>query len=387
MTVNPSNLLEAYRTNFSLFAIKMFSIINPSQRFIPTGAFLTMAHALAELQAGRIKRLLITVPPRSGKSMLASVALPAFVLGRDPTKRVLCASYSGELAAKFARDCRSVMMHASYRQLFPATVIAGKNTESEIETAHGGFRFATSVGGTLTGRGGNYIVVDDPIKPEDAMSRAARDRSWEWFTGTLGSRLDNKAKDAIIVVMQRLHVDDLAGHLLEQGGWHHLSLPAIAEIEEELPAGWGRTFSRKIGDVLDPCREPLEILEQRGSRAICLVGRRSRKPENLTARPLGMRISRKLIESFASLRLAKLVNSRQSRLPCAIRAWPRSEATSKLKGNLLRGCGLPSATSVQEMVNCSTRRWSTSRCARKYEAIMKGWAFVRPSSKLTPMTF
>jgi len=262
MTVNPSDLLEAYRTDFSLFATKVFNILNPGQRFITTGGFLTMSHALAELQTGQIKRLLITVPPRSGKSMLASVALPAFVLGRDPTRRVLCASYSGELSAKFARDCRSVMIHPSYRQLFPATVIAGKNTEAEIETAHGGFRYATSVGGTLTGRGGNYIVVDDPIKPEDAMSRAARDRSWEWFTGTVGSRLDNKAEDAIIVVMQRLHVDDLAGHLLEQGGWYHLSLPAIAEIEEELPAGWGCTFSRKIGDVLDPQREPREILEQ-----------------------------------------------------------------------------------------------------------------------------
>ena len=135
MTVNPSDLLEAYRTHFSLFAVKAFNIINPGQRFIPTGAFLAMAHALSELHAGRIKRLLITVPPRSGKSILASVALPAFVLGRDPTRRVLCASYSGELSAKFARDCRSVMMHPSYRQLFPATVIAGKNTEAEIETA------------------------------------------------------------------------------------------------------------------------------------------------------------------------------------------------------------------------------------------------------------
>src|SRR5260221_5597307 len=83
---------------------------------------------------------------------------------------------------------------------------------------------------------------------------------------------------------------------------------------------------------------PRPTASKRGGRAICLVVRRSRKPGNLTARPLEMRISRKLIESFASLRLAKLVNSRRSRLPCAVRAWPRSEATSKLKGNLLRGC-------------------------------------------------
>lgn len=123
---------------------------------------------------------------------------------------------------------------------------------------------------------------------------------------------------------------------------------------------------------------------KRGSRVIRLVGRRSRKPENLAARPLGRRISRKLIERFASLSLAKLVNSRRSRLPCAVRAWPRSEATSKLKGNLSPACGLPSAKSVQEMSNCLTRRWSTSRCARHEETVLKGRAFVRPSSKSTP---
>src|SRR5258705_7730646 len=158
-----------------------------------------MAQGTAGLHGGGIKRLLIPVPPRSGKSILASVALPAFVLGRDPSRRVLCASYSGELAAKFARDCRSVMMHPSYRQLFPATVIAGKNTEAEIETAHGGFRYATSVGGTLTGRGRNYIFVDDPIKPEDAMSRAAPARSWGWVTGTVGSPVGDKGHESVLV--------------------------------------------------------------------------------------------------------------------------------------------------------------------------------------------
>ena len=256
------DLLHAYRTQFELFATKAFNIVNPGQRFAATGGFAAMAHALGEVAAGNRQRLLITVPPRSGKSLLASIALPAFILGRDPTRRSICASYSGELATKLARDCRTVMVDRAYRHLFPATVIAGKNTESELETAHGRFRYSTSVGGTLTGRGGNFIVIDDPMKPDEAMSRAAREHVWEWFTGTVGSRLDNKSEDAMIIVMQRLHVDDLVGRLLDRGGWQHLSLPAIAESEQVIPIGHGRSFIRRPGDVLDPIREPRETLDQ-----------------------------------------------------------------------------------------------------------------------------
>lgn len=256
------DMLNLIRRQFALFAVKAFNVMNPGQRLQPTPAFLAISQKLADVEAGRIRRLLINVPPRSGKSLLASIAFPAFVLGRNPTRRVICASYSGDLAAKFARECRALMLHPAYRQLFPATVIAGKNTEAELETAHGGFRYSTSVGGTLTGRGGNFIVIDDPAKPDEAMSASARDRVWDWYTGTLGSRLDNKAEDAIIVVMQRLHVDDLSGKLLEQEGWEHLSLPAIATEEQELDIGNGRIRVRKAGDVLDPGREPLDVLER-----------------------------------------------------------------------------------------------------------------------------
>src|SRR5262249_61623735 len=131
---------------------------------------------------------------------------------------------------------------------FPATVIAGKNTETEFETAHGGFRLATSVGGTLLGRGGNLIIIDDAMKTEDAMSKTARERAWEWFTGTVGSRLDNKAEDAIAVVAQRLHVDDLCGRLDEHGGWEVLSIPAGAPREHRAPR------RRRPSFLLDPER-------------------------------------------------------------------------------------------------------------------------------------
>ena len=255
-------VIAGYRSNFAMFATKAFNIVNPGQQFHGSFAFLAIAHALSEVDAGRIQRLIITVPPRSGKSLLASIAFPAFILGRDPTRRIICASYSGELATKHARDCRVLMTHPSYRQFFPGAVLTGKNTENEMETAHGGFRLATSVGGTLLGRGGNFIIIDDLMKPDEAMSQAGRDRAWDWYTGTVGTRLDNKAEDAIIVVMQRLHVEDLAGQLLDRGGWHHLCIPAIAEEPQDLPIGGGKIHHRAVGDLIDPSREPREALER-----------------------------------------------------------------------------------------------------------------------------
>ena len=125
-----------------------------------------------------------------------------------------------------------------------------------------GFRLATSVGGTLTGRGGNLVIIDDPLKPQDAQSEAARDGLWQWYTNTLLSRLDNKAEDAIVLVMQRLHLDDLAGRLLELGRWHHLDLPAIAERDELIPLGPSREHLRRDGDLLHPEREPQWVLDE-----------------------------------------------------------------------------------------------------------------------------
>lgn len=255
------DLLNLLRQQFPLFAVKAFNIVNPGQELSPSAPFWAMAHKLSEVAQGRIRRLIVNVPPRSGKSSLASVGLPAYMLGRDPTRRIICASYSGELAGKLSRDCRAVMQHPAYRLLFPDTLITGKNTETELETAHSGFRYATSVGGTLTGRGGNLIIIDDPMKPDEAMSVTGRNRVWDWFTGTVGSRLDNKAEDAIVVVMQRLHVDDLTGRLLEHGGWEHLAIPAIAEHEQVLTIAPGRILLRRPGDILDPERESRSVLD------------------------------------------------------------------------------------------------------------------------------
>jgi hypothetical protein len=152
---------------------------------------------LDKLMRNETRHLIITIPPRHLKSICTSVALPAYILGHDPTKRIICVSYSQELAVKHANDCRIVMNSDWYRRAFPRTRIdPSKNTETEFMTTERGFRLSTSVGGTLTGRGGDLIIIDDPIKPADAMSDTTRQRLIDWYGTTLLSRLDDKEKGA-----------------------------------------------------------------------------------------------------------------------------------------------------------------------------------------------
>ena len=131
-------------------------------------------------------------------------------------------------------------------------------------TTKGGVRLATSVGGVLTGRGADFIIIDDPLKPDDALSEAQRRSTNNWYDNTLVSRLNDKRTGCIILIMQRLHEDDLVGHVLEHGDWKVLRFPAIAEEKEthtiRLPFGRSYRYIRPIGDPLHPEREPLEVL-------------------------------------------------------------------------------------------------------------------------------
>jgi predicted phage terminase large subunit-like protein len=253
---------EVVRSGLVPFTRVVFEIVAPGERLHLNWHVHAIAHALEQVRQRKLKRLIITVPPRHLKSVLSSVAFPAFVLGHNPATKILCASYSAELAIKHNNDFRAVMRSECYRRQFPGTQISSeKNNELELMTTKRGGRFATSVGGTVTGRGGNIIILDDPMKPDDGLSEALRQRAIDWYQQTLLSRLNSKREDAIIVVMQRIHVDDLVGILLEAGGWHHLDLPAIADCDQDIPIGYGEVHRFAAGDVLDPVREPREVLD------------------------------------------------------------------------------------------------------------------------------
>jgi len=253
---------EILRRDLTSFILRSFQTVAPGIAYRHNWHIELIADRLVAVFGGRITRLIITVPPRSLKSLCASVAFPAWVLGHDPAHRIICASYGVDLALKHARDCRHILDSHWYHEVFPRTRLNRKKTaEDEFETTGGGYRISTSLGGTLTGRGGNVLIVDDPIKPQDALSPARRKSVTEWFEGTLYSRLDDKRRDAIIVIMQRVHVDDLVGHLLAKGGWRHINLAAIATSPERFALADGRVFTRSVGDALHPDREPLAVLD------------------------------------------------------------------------------------------------------------------------------
>jgi predicted phage terminase large subunit-like protein len=288
------------RADFRPFLEKVFSTLSPGQPFIPTWHLEAIAYQLERVRRGEIKRLIINLPPRSLKSVTASVAFPAFVLGHDPTRRIICVSYSGDLAKKHANDFRAVAEARWYRELFPGTRIGQKDSETEIELTARGSRLATSVGGTLTGRGGDLIIIDDPLKPDDAYSEAKRNAANEWFNNTLLSRLDDKRTGTIILVMQRVHMDDLTGFVTGQSDeWEVLNLPAIAEVDEEIPISDTKVYRRRVGEALSPVREPLSVLEnmkvQLGSDAF------SAQYQQMPVPPGGAMIKRHWIKRYVEL--------------------------------------------------------------------------------------
>jgi predicted phage terminase large subunit-like protein len=252
------------RSDFRLFVHKAFTTLSPGQVYVNSWHIDSICWCLERVRRGEIRRLIINMPPRSLKSIAASVAFPAYVFGLDPSRRMICVSYSNDLAKKHSNDFRAVVESKWYRQVFPQTRIGpkNKNSETEIEFTARGFRMATSVGGTLTGRGGDIIVIDDPLKPDDAMSESKRMAANQWFINTLLSRLDDKRTGAIVVVMQRVHIDDLTGFLLSQSDeWHVLSLPAIAPCDGNIETWNGSTHFRAAGEALSPEREPISVLE------------------------------------------------------------------------------------------------------------------------------
>jgi predicted phage terminase large subunit-like protein len=268
MIANPQLTAAEYqallRLDLATFIERSFEELNPQGTFSESPHIEVLATKLSACRQGALRRLIVCLPPRMLKSIAVSVAFPAWLLGHDPNKQIICASYGQDLSDKHARDCRKLMMSDFYREVFPRTQLSPeKQSVNDFMTTRQGFRMSTSVGGVLTGRGADVIILDDPLKPEDALSETKRNAANEWFDSTLLSRLNSKETGIIIIVMQRVHQDDLVGHVLDSGNWEVLSLPAIASedtehlIENPLGRRW---FRRKAGEALQPERESLETL-------------------------------------------------------------------------------------------------------------------------------
>ncbi|MDP9052012.1 MAG: phage terminase large subunit [Acidobacteriota bacterium] len=261
-TLSSSEYQVVLRNDLTTFIERSFYELNPQATYLPGLYIELIASALEKCRTGGTKRLIINLPPRTLKSHAASVVFPAWLLGHDPSKQIICVSYGQDLSDKHARDSRTLMNSSFYRGLFPATVLsAEKLSVADFLTTAQGSRMSTSVGGTLTGRGAEVLIIDDPMKPEEALSESRRRTSNDWYFNTLLSRLNSKDNGVIILVMQRLHQADLVGEVLEREHWEVLSLPAMAERDESylIESQLGNcTYVRKVGEALHPERDSLE---------------------------------------------------------------------------------------------------------------------------------
>lgn len=256
---------EILRADFCAFVHRSFIQLDPSTQFEANWHIEALADRLEQVRNGKINRLIINLPPRYLKSHIVSVTFPAWLMGHNPWAKLLCVSYQQGLAEKLARESRTLISSDFYQNLFPTRLSAAKQAADEFETTQGGYRLSTSVGGAITGRGADYIILDDPIDPESATSKDRRRDLLNAYQSTIVSRLNHKqGKGAIILVMHRLHGDDLVAQLQKTEPWDVLSLPAIAPdsrtIQMTSPYGI-REKTLEAGEVLHPVRESSETLE------------------------------------------------------------------------------------------------------------------------------
>jgi hypothetical protein len=270
LSITPEQYRALLRRDFYFFLQRSFVELNPQTEFADNWHIHVLAQELERCRLGETKRLIVNLPPRSLKSHCASVALVAWLLGHNPSAQIICASYAQDLADKHAIDCRALMNSSFYQQIFATRLSPEKRAVADFLTTARGCRKATSVGGVLTGRGADFIIIDDPLQPDKALSDTRRQAVNDWFDNTLCSRLNHKLTGCIIIVMQRLHEDDLVGHVLGieerqridlEPKWNLLRFPAIAEQDENYRVHrLNKTFiySRRAGEALHPAREPRE---------------------------------------------------------------------------------------------------------------------------------
>ena len=219
-------------------------------RYRPSWHHEVIADALMAVERGEIDRLLLTLPPRHGKSEEASIKFPSWYMGRNPDKNIITSSYSGDLAVVFGRKTRNLI---KAQDVFDVQLAEDSKSAGVWNTNKGGEYTAAGVGGAITGKGAHVFIIDDPFKNrEEAESEVIREKVWDWYTSVVYTRLEEKG--AIILIQTRWHESDLAGRILTtDDNWTHIDFPAIAEKDEKF---------RKEGEALWPEKYDLEALER-----------------------------------------------------------------------------------------------------------------------------
>lgn len=255
-------LQSILKTDFVSFLHKVFNTVNPSSKFTHNWHIDLISDILSAcIQSDGPKRIIINIPPRCLKSVCISVAWPAWLMGHNPAIRIIAVSYSQSLSLRHASDFAIVVQSDWYRELFPKVDIKSAQRH-KIVTTQNGFRFTTSIGGTITGEGADVIIIDDPHNPTFIHSDKVRTKVCEWYEQTLVTRLNNRATGVIALVMQRLHANDMTGYLLNkaQDKWAHYAIPAIAQTKQ-LFAIKDKIYSMEQNQEMDAKRLNINALK------------------------------------------------------------------------------------------------------------------------------
>ena len=257
------------RRSLKEFTKNSWPTIEPGREFYDNWHIDAISEHLQAVVEGDIRRLIINIPPRHMKSISVAVALPAWTWTIQPQKRFLFASYASSLSVRDSVKCRRLIDSPWYKAHFGETfaLTGDQNQKQRFENDKTGQRIATSVDGALTGEGGDIIVIDDPHNVREAESSAVREGVLEWWDQAMQSRLNDPKTGAFVIIMQRVHENDLTGHILanEYDDWDHLCLPARYEIGHPTPPHSRLNFTdprTKEGELLWPDRIDEETLSK-----------------------------------------------------------------------------------------------------------------------------
>jgi|GEM_PF-1311720 len=247
-------IMDMYRHDLSSFTQLAFRILNPYQRYLHNWHVGVITNVLERVKNGDLKKVIINLPPRMLKSHCASVAFPAYMLGRDPTLKILYLHAGDELGRDLHSECTELMQHPRYQALFPHTSTY-RFDQRKIETSYGGSRRHATYAGKITGLGADIIILDDPVSATDSLNASTREEANKIFDHNILQRLNNKNDGAIILITQRLHEDDLTAHILKNNkDWHYVNMSAIALHDEVWDLPHNQTHKRLRGEVIHPDR-------------------------------------------------------------------------------------------------------------------------------------
>jgi predicted phage terminase large subunit-like protein len=268
------------------FVRQAWEVLQPGRELVWSWHYELLCEHLLQVKQRKVRRLIINVPPRTAKSTIATICFPCWMWTTEPNHGFLCASYSRELSTEHSLARRNLIRSEWYQQHWGKSfkLAVDQNLKTQFDNDRRGQMIATSVGGTVTGKGGDTLIVDDPLSADQAISDAERTTANHWFDTTLRSRLNSPATGAIIVIMQRLHELDLTGFLLEAepGEWTQVKIPLEAEEHESWTyPNTHRVHERAPGEVLQPERFPPAVVDALKKRALVFAGQYQQRPAPL----------------------------------------------------------------------------------------------------------